>query len=228
MSIGDPCAFGRGFILNSQNILTWKSLSELASPWFLFSNIQFGPSIAPFLRLTLYTITPDYYILKPSENSIVSKIIPNKLLFSGHLYQKHLVLGTQPQRLDQALTFSGRHGKKLLVAFLTISELPISESERQWPYVPSHWHHHLGSTPAIREGGRAGERVRGSKGKTPRELFLWGTEMVKMYLEDSKSLPFLQQNLLVFGVSSCWSERYWIKTVLDFMSRKLWVVLLRK
>lgn len=120
------------------------------------------------LGLTLYAITPDYYILKPSENPSVSKCIPDRVLSSGYLYQSHLEPGTQLQRLDWALTFSGRHGRKRLVAFITISEFPISESERQWPYmvitlVPSSWLHtsHLRRRQSRSEGGR--------EEKTPRE-----------------------------------------------------------
>lgn len=68
-----------GFILNGQTILTQKSLSELAAPWFLFNNTQFGPSMVLLhhLGLTVYTITPDYHLLKLSETPSVSKCIPD-------------------------------------------------------------------------------------------------------------------------------------------------------
>lgn len=100
-----------------------------------------------------------------------------------------------PRRLDWPLPFSGRHGRKRLVAFVAASKFPISESERQWPYmvitpVPSSWLH---TSHLRRQSRREGEERR----KLAQSLFLWGTESVKILAGDSKSPPFLWQSLLV-------------------------------
>ena len=102
-----------------------------------------------------------------------------------------------------------------------------SSQKGSGPTWSSHWYHHLGSTTATWEGGRAGERE-GERRKLPESLFLWGTKTVKIFPEDSTLPPFLHQSLLVLCVSSCWSELHWIKDLLDFISTKLWTVLLRK
>lgn len=164
-------------------------------------------------------------MLIPSKKPSVNWWLPYRFLCSGHLYQNHLEPGSQPLRLDWPLPFSGSHGRKCLVAFVTASKFPTSESERQWPYmvitpVPSSWLH----TSHLRRQSRSeGEERR----KLPQSLFLWGTETVKILAEDSKSPPFLQQSLLVMHVNYRQSETYW-KKIARFYVYKLWIVLLRK
>lgn len=127
-------------------------------------------------------------MLIPSEKPSVNGCLPYRLLCSGHLYQNHLEPGPHPLRLDWSLPFSGRHRRKSLVASGTASKFPISESERQWPYmvitpVPSPWLH---TSHLRRQSRREGEERR----KLPQRLFLWDTETVKILAEDPSHLPF--------------------------------------
>lgn len=149
-------------------------------------------------------------MLIPSENPSVNGCLLYRLLCNGHLYQNHLEPGTQPLRLDWPLPFSGRHGRKRLVASVAASKFPISESERQWPYmvitpVPSFWLH----TSHLRR--RQSRREEKEKRKLPERACFFGALKLKNLAEDSESFPFLQQSLLVLHVSSWWSEPYWIK-----------------
>lgn len=128
-------------------------------------------------------------MLISSENPRVNGCLPDRLLCSGHLYQNHLEPGTQPWRLDWPLPFSGRHGRKCLVAFVTASKFPVSESERQWPYmvitpVPSSWLH----TSQLR---RRQNRREGKRGENcQRACFFGALKLLRSWLKTPNHPPF--------------------------------------
>lgn len=167
-------------------------------------------------------------MLKASENPSVSKCSPNRLLSSGYLYQSHLEPGPQPRRLDWALTFSGRHGRKRLVAFITTSEFPVSESERQWPSL--HGHHTSTIILAPHQPSeKEAERERGRDQKTPRKpvtLGHWNCEDLSRRfqvasLSAAKPISVACKPLLVWALVNKRFARFYAYKALDCPVKKV-------
>lgn len=197
--------------------MTWKSLSEVASPWFLLRGTQFGPlvffTIQEWFYMQLLLIIKFWYLQKTPVQMDAFHIDSYAVVTCFRTIWS-LVLSPGGWT-GHSHSLAGMEGN----AWWPLLQPPSSHSLSQkgsGPTWSSHQYHHLGSTPAI-WGGRAGEK--GKRGENSHRACFFGLlNLWRSWLKTPNHLPFCSRDYQSCIVNSWWSEPYWIKKLLDFMS----------